>query len=206
MQVALIISIILVTTLGAETASGQSAFLEKGQSGTGVGLTYMRDQQSTGLGIGTVFSTEGRTDVTLAVFRISSGQTRAYGAGVEVSLLKTFKGSDQVGGLPLSLEYLNPPGRGGPTLTGSAGMRQEFPINTGHGTRLVFSIGLSAAYIITADPAPADRTIEIIQAGMGQSISLGNGNFCLLSVGFGYNFAYSDHEFVGFEIGFLFPD
>jgi len=206
MQAKFFISFVLLAVIGVGQASGQSAFLDDGQSGTSVGLAYLNEDGTTGIGLAAGFSTERRSDVTVGLFTVSSERARAYGGSVGVTLLGHPEDSDVLAGLPITLQYLDPPGRGGPTLTGSVGVSFYAPHNTGNGTRFVFSMTGSIAYILGAYRIPADRTIEIIQASMGQSISVGNGNFCLLSVVFGYSTASPSHKFVGFEIGLLFPD
>jgi len=206
MRVTLFISFGLMAILGTGQASGQSAFLDKGQSGTAVRLTYLHERHTTGFELGAGFSTERRSDINVGVFMLSSAGVRAYGGGLGVTFLKSSEDSDALGGLQITLQYLDPPGRGGPTLTGSAGINQDFPISTGSGTRFVFSMAASVVYVLSAYHLPADRTFEVFQAGMGQSISTGNGSFWLLSVAFGYSTAPPSHGFVGIEIGFLFPD
>ncbi len=206
MRAAWFILFILITILGAGQVLAQSAFLDSGQSATAAGMVYQRGNHTSALGLGVSLATQGESDVNLAVFRISGNRAAAYGGSVGVTLLKNSENSNVISGLPITLEYVNPPGRESATLTGSVGLRFDAPYATGNGTHFVFSLAGSIAYILTSDRTPHDRTIEIGQVGIGQSINVGNGNFWLFSVFGGYANTSPSHGFVSFEIGLLFPD
>jgi hypothetical protein len=206
MRTALAILLTSLATLGTNTAYSQSAFLDKGQSGTAVGISYLHERGVTALGLGVGLSTESKSDVNLAVFSSKSDRTTAYGGGVGLTLLGSSEDTGVFPGLSFTIEGVDPPGRGGPTVTGSVGLSLDFPVLTGGGTRFVLSIGGSIGYLLSADHIPGDRTCEIIHVSMGQTISTGTGNYWLLSLTAGYTTVSPSHGFVGFELGFLLPD
>jgi hypothetical protein len=162
----------LVLTAGS--ACGQSAFLDKGQSGFGLLGGYSKFKGVSTYTVDFGVSTEGKSDAGVSLGLSRYFNSNAYSLGLGYTHYLAIDNSHEapaLGGVPIGIVIIDPPGSSEVTVAGSIGLSVDLPAYATYNSRLVLSGGFDYTYQLAPETNDRDRVFFVVGAAEGIRMS-----------------------------------